>query len=192
MKLFVGLGNPQPKYFNNRHNVGYMAIDALNMLFSRKYKRKPPVFSQKFLQSIIFDYSPFAVLTKPRKFMNDSGIAVKKLIEAYKIKTTNLYVIHDDLDIPIGEYKIQMAKGPKDHNGLKSIEQELGTDQFGRIRIGIENRDPNKRVSGEEYVLQDFTDSEKRIINWTIQKIIHDDFFETLRYSEKNSIQGSS
>src|SRR5581483_8916628 len=139
MKVFVGLGNPEPKYFGNRHNVGYMAIDAMNEVFKAKYKRKPG-FSQKFLQSVIFDYSPFTLLAKPIKYMNYSGVAVKKIVDAYRVSPHDLYIIHDDLDIPIGEYKIQMGKGPKEHNGLISVEEELGTRDFGRIRIGIENR----------------------------------------------------
>lgn len=183
MKLFVGLGNPEAKYFNNRHNVGFMAIDAINEKLKTKYKRKPSAFSQKFLQSIIWDYSPFAALAKPMKFMNDSGVAVKKLVDAYKANPQDVYIIHDDLDIPLGEYKIQMAKGPKVHNGVKSVEDELGTKDFGRIRIGIENRDAAKRPKGEVYVLEDFTEDEKKILRWTIQKLINDDFFETLRYA---------
>ena len=115
--------------------------------------------------------------------MNDSGVAVKKILDNYKISPSNLYVIHDDLDIPLGEYKIQMAKGPKDHNGINSIEEELGTKDFGRIRIGIENRSSiSTRPKGEDYVLADFTEEEKHILTWTIQKIIHDEFFENLRY----------
>lgn len=182
MKYFVGLGNPEIKYHDNRHNVGFLAIDALNTYLKTKYKRRAPVFSQKFLQSIVFDYSPFAFLIKPMKYMNDSGVAVKKIVDSYKIDLKNLYIIHDDLDIPLGEYKIQFAKGPKVHNGVTSVEDELGTKNFGRIRIGIENRDPENRIKGEEYVLQNFTDEEKRIIKWVIQKIIHDEFFENLRY----------
>ena len=182
MKLFVGLGNPESKYLNNRHNVGYMVIDAINDMLRKKYKRKPSAFSQKFLQSLISDYSPFAIAAKPMKFMNDSGVAVKKLADAYKIAAKDIYIIHDDLDIPLGEFKIQIAKGPKDHNGIKSVEEELGTRDFGRIRIGIENRDPENRQAGEEYVLEDFTIEEKRIINWVIQKIVHEELFENLRY----------
>lgn len=183
MKLFVGLGNPEIKFSNNRHNVGHMAIDAINEALKSKYKRKSPPFSQKFLQSIVSDYSPFAVLAKPMKYMNDSGVAVKKLVNCYNLNTEDLYVIHDDLDIPIGEYKIQVGKGPKVHNGITSVEEELGTKNFGRIRIGIENRDEKKRTKGEDYVLSDFTEEEKRIIKWVIQKIIHDELFENLRYA---------
>lgn len=182
MKLFVGLGNPEAKYFKNRHNVGYMVIDALNEALKTRYKRKPAPFSQKFLQSIVWDYSPFATLAKPMKYMNDSGIAVKKLVDSYRVSMDEVFVIHDDLDIPLGEYKIQIGKGPKVHNGLNSVEEELKTKKFGRIRIGIENRDPESRAKGEDYVLSDFTDDEKRILKWTIQKLIHDDFFENLRY----------
>lgn len=183
MKMFVGLGNPEPKFFNTRHNVGYKAVDVLNEVLKGTYKRKPAKGSQKFLQSIIWDYSPFAVLAKPLKFMNYSGIAVKKLVDAYKIEPSELYIIHDDLDIPIGEYKIQIGKGPKVHNGVNSVEEELGYKNFGRIRIGIENRTSAKATAGKDYVLEDFTEEEKRIIKWTIQKLTHDDFFETLRYA---------
>jgi peptidyl-tRNA hydrolase, PTH1 family len=191
MKFIIGLGNPEPKYSNNRHNVGFIVIDAMNAAFKTKYKRKAPVFSQKFLQSIVFDYSPFTFLAKPMKFMNDSGVAVKKIVDAYKINPKDVYIIHDDLDIPIGEYKIQVGKGPKVHNGIKSVEEELGTKDFGRIRIGIENRpardasnalQAGNRIPGDEYVLADFTKEEERILKWTIQKLIHEEFFENLRY----------
>ncbi len=183
MKLIVGLGNPEPKYFNNRHNAGFMVIDALNTVFKQKYKRKPTIASQKFLQSIVWDFSPFAVLAKPMKFMNDSGVAVKKLVEVYGIKTSDLYIVHDDLDISLGEFKIQVGKGPKVHNGITSVEDELGEKDFGRIRIGIENRDPKNRTKGDEYVLSNFADEERRVLNWTIQKLAHEEFFENLRYA---------
>ncbi|HWA52445.1 MAG TPA: aminoacyl-tRNA hydrolase [Patescibacteria group bacterium] len=190
MKLLVGLGNPEAKYFNTRHNIGYKFIDAMNENLKTKYKRKPGANSEKFLQSIIWDYSPFACLAKPLKYMNDSGISVKKLVDAYKLDLKDLYIVHDDLDIALGEYKIQFGKGPKVHNGIQSIIDELGTDQFGRIRIGIENRqalseqsESKGRIPGDKYVLQDFTADEKPVINWTIQKLIHDEFFESLRYA---------
>ena len=182
MKLFVGLGNPETKYLGNRHNVGFMTIDTLFTFLNRKYKRKPAANSQKFLQSSVFDFSPFAAVAKPMKHMNDSGVAVKKLVDAYHIDLKNLYLIHDDLDIPLGQYKIQFAKGPKVHNGVKSIESELDTNKFWRIRIGIEDRDASSRTKGEDYVLEDFTEEQKRIIKWVIQKLIHEELFEDLRY----------
>ena len=96
---------------------------------------------------------------------------MRKLIDHYKIKMPNLWVVHDDLDIALGEYKIQKTKGPKEHKGVKSIENFVGNKNFWRVRIGIENRFKNQ-ILGEDYVLQDFTNKEVEIINSVIDKII--------------------
>jgi PTH1 family peptidyl-tRNA hydrolase len=144
MKLIIGLGNPGEKYKNNRHNVGYMVIDKLKKGF------------------------------KTNCFMNESGKIVKKLIEQYKVDLPNLWIIHDDLDIPLGNYKIQFGRGPKEHNGLKSIEEKLGTKDFWRVRIGIENRgEPHfAEVSrGKEYVLEDFTNEERKVLDRVIFEV---------------------
>lgn len=106
--------------------------------------------------------------------MNDSGRFVKKLCTQYNIQTPNLWVIHDDLDIKLGDYKIQFGKGPKDHKGLNDVYEKLGTKDFWHVRIGVENRDPQDRVSGEEYVLQDFSKEEKAVIDSVIQKLTKD------------------
>ena len=110
--------------------------------------------------------------------MNESGLAVKKLIDHYLLAIDHLYVVHDDLDLPLGTWKIQFAKGPKDHGGINDIEQKLGTENFWRIRVGIDNRKPESldcardRASwGEEYVLQDFSEDEKKILKEVINKI---------------------
>jgi len=79
--------------------------------------------------------------------------------------STDLYIVHDDLDIKLGEYKIQKGKGPKVHKGINSIEKALGTDDFWRVRVGVDNRDSNNRTPGEQYVLQDFTSEEKEILD---------------------------
>lgn len=165
MKLIVGLGNPGEKYKNNRHNVGYMVIDALQ--------------ESGLPQGV--------VAKKTDVFMNASGEAVKKLVTRYLVtrdskgKTSreptsyeSLYVVHDDLDIPLGQYKIQKGKGPKVHYGVQSVEQALGTSDFWRVRVGIDNRDPSNRASGEQYVLQDFTQEEKLIIADIIKQITTD------------------
>ena len=102
--------------------------------------------------------------------MNSSGVAVKKFINKHKLDLDNLYVVHDDLDLKLGEYKIQFGKGPKIHNGVSSVERELGTSEFWRVRIGADNRDPERRVKGEDYVLQDFSKEEMENINDVIQK----------------------
>lgn len=113
------------------------------------------------------------MLVKPMTYMNKSGEAVQKIMQFYKIPMNDLWVVHDDLDIKLGEYKIQFGKGPKVHNGVNSIEQALGTSEFWRVRIGIDYRSQmtDYRISGEEYVLGKFTHEEKEILNNTFGKV---------------------
>ena len=103
--------------------------------------------------------------------MNQSGKFVESQTSEYQTKEENLYIVHDDLDIPLGDYKIQFGKGPKDHNGLKSIDDALGTGEYWHVRIGIDNRPGDSRPMGEEYVLQNFSDEEKVIIGKTIKEV---------------------
>jgi len=147
MKLIVGLGNPGERYVKNRHNVGHMVTDSLLS------KNLPRNISVK----------------KTSVFMNESGSEVKKLLGS--LDPNNLYIIHDDLDIPLGAYKIQKGKGPKLHNGILSIERELGSDDFWRVRIGVDNRLSGDRITGEEYVLEDFTQEERQVLDKVIVKI---------------------
>ena len=151
MKLIIGLGNPGEKYRNNRHNAGYMVVDKLKNLRTKKPKN--------------------VIITKTNTFMNDSGAAVKKLINHYLLAIDHLYVLHDDLDLALGTWKVQYAKGPKDNGGINSIEQVLGTKDFWRIRVGVDNRNPEKRISGERYVLEDFTLDEKIILDKVVNEI---------------------
>ncbi|OGY11094.1 MAG: hypothetical protein A3A58_03235 [Candidatus Blackburnbacteria bacterium RIFCSPLOWO2_01_FULL_41_27] len=148
MKLIVGLGNPGEKYRNNRHNAGFMVVEYLERI------GLPEGVAAK----------------KTDTFMNDSGRAVEKFIKNYKLKIENLYIAHDDLDLPLGQYKIQLGIGPKVHNGLISIEGILSDINFWRVRIGVDNRDPQNRVPGEAYVLQDFTPEEHKILEEVIKK----------------------
>lgn len=149
MRLIIGLGNPGEKYKNTRHNVGFMVADAL-----QKIK----------LQNSV-------VVKKSNTFMNQSGESVGKMVNKYMIDLSNLYVVHDDLDILLGSYKIQFGKGPKDHNGIKSVDNVLGTDQYWHIRVGIDNRSSDNRQTGEEYVLQDFTEDEMLILDKVISEV---------------------
>ncbi len=177
MKLFVGLGNPGDSYSKNRHNVGFMVIDALNAYMESNFKSRQTISQRsqmKMLQALVHEYPPHVVLAKPQIFMNDSGIAVKKLVNRYKVKPDDLYLIHDDLDIALGEYKIQKGKGPKDHNGVFSVENSLKTNDFWRIRVGIENREKSSKIPGEVYVLQNFALDEEEKIGETIRKVIED------------------
>lgn len=96
--------------------------------------------------------------------MNNSGLAVKKAINNYQLTINNLIVAHDDLDIPLGKFHIQFAVGPQLHNGLESIENHLKTKDFWRVRIGIDNRLPDKKIPGEAYTLQNFFPEEKKLL----------------------------
>jgi len=152
MKLVVGLGNPGTEYVNTRHNAGIFVAGKL-------HEAKLP---------------KDVVIRKSDVFMNESGSLVKKLIDQYKLKPEDLYVIHDDLDIKLGEYKIQLGHGPHDHNGLNDIYKKLGTDNFWHVRIGIDNRLPEERTEGIVYVLQNFTDEEKVVLEGTVKAAVND------------------
>lgn len=154
MKLIIGLGNPGEKYKNNRHNVGHMLIDSIS--------NKPIPNIQTF---------------KTNTFMNNSGDFVKKQMDFYKVRPSDIYIVHDDLDIPLGQYKIQLGKGPELHYGIQSIESALGGKDFWRVRIGVDNRPTTPKASrakGEDYVLQDFTKEEQKILENVYAKIRDD------------------
>ena len=166
MKLIVGLGNPGETYKNNRHNVGYMFIDYMVTLLHGYIVKK----NKNYLAIQPSNHVSF-ILTKPLAFMNLSGQAVKILIKNLKLKIKNLVVVHDDLDIPLGKFKIQKGIGPRLHNGIESIEKSLETKDFWRVRIGVDNRDPKHWVGGETYVLQEFGTKEKKILQEIFPKI---------------------
>lgn len=164
MRLVVGLGNPGDKYFQTRHNVGFLAVDRL----SKKINAPKWTKSKKFESEFTKDGQ--LLLVKPQTFMNESGKAVKKFASHYKIGIDNIWIVHDDLDILLGEYKIQKSKGPKEHNGVESIEKELGSEDFWRVRVGVDNR-VEDRTPGEKYVLQRFKSEELVIIDNRIDEI---------------------
>ena len=119
MKLITGLGNPGPEYDKTRHNVGFMFLDYLSSTHNAK-----PFQSHKKCESECTEIESAGkkyLLQKPLTFMNDSGRAVKKCMDFYKIAQSDIFIVHDDLDIQLGSFKIQMAKGPKVHNGVNSI-----------------------------------------------------------------------
>lgn len=152
MKLIVGLGNPGKEYAETRHNVGFMFVDAAS--HSGWLKNKNGLLSYNWL-------SPDIELVKPQTFMNKSGDAVAYVFKKHRLKLSDLIVVHDDLDIQFGEYKIQLGKGPKIHNGVNSISAVLGSEAFWRVRIGIENRSPLNKIPGKNYVLGSFSAEEK-------------------------------
>jgi PTH1 family peptidyl-tRNA hydrolase len=148
VKLIIGLGNPSSRYVNTRHNAGFLVVDELKRLKSSNLQ-----------------------IFKSTNFMNESGVFVKKLIGQFKLDPSDLYIVHDDLDIRLGEYKIQFDHGPKDHNGTKSVNEALGTDQYWHVRIGVDSRPLDARPEGIEYVLEEFSDEERKILDKTIKEV---------------------
>lgn len=165
--VFIGLGNPEPRYENTRHNVGFRFVEHVkDKILKTSSDKKHELFE-------IWE-SEDLILIKPLTGMNVSGRGVKAALKKLGLFPSQnydwLYVAHDDLDINLGDYKLQFCRGPKCHHGIESIESELGTQNFWRLRLGVDNRPSNKKISGEDYVLQNFTEEEKKIIEKVIAK----------------------
>ena len=168
MRLIVGLGNPGEKYKNTRHNIGFMVLDRLVGELGVTGFELNNKFACYMLQTTN------CILAKPNTFMNDSGHAVVALTTFYHLQTTNLWVIHDDLDLRLGDYKIQFGVGPKLHYGIESVNKALGTRQYWRVRVGVDNRSSDNRIPGEDYVLQRFSDEEIPTLAGVINEVISD------------------
>jgi len=166
-KLLVGLGNPGKSYQNTRHNLGSFLVEKYTQRHHAELLKKPGFKAN--IGQIRAGESKI-ILATPATFMNLSGQPISKIINFYKITPQNIYVAHDDLDIEVGESKIQFDRGPAGHNGIKSIIEQLSNHQFWRIRIGINH--PTDNIDVEDYVLMPPTTDEKSKINQTIDKIL--------------------
>ena len=153
MLLFVGLGNPTQDSKNNRHNIGFKVIDAINNKFG--LSKQKPKFKGLLTTGKIGDKKVYAI--KPLTFMNNSGICIRELIEYFKMEAENVIVFHDDLDIDFGKIKAKFGGSSAGHNGVASIDKFIGKD-YSRVRIGIGKPDPKIDVS--DYVLNDFSEEE--------------------------------
>jgi len=165
--LIVGLGNPGIKYKKTRHNIGFRVLDE----FQNENNFSNFEFSKKF-NSLISDgivKKKTILLAKPETFMNNSGISVKKLINFYKIKSSNVIVVHDDIDLVFGTIKISEKRGSAGHKGVESIIKELGTKDFIRLRIGIRDK-KLKNKNTEKYVLERFTEQEEQDLKKIIKQ----------------------
>ncbi len=169
IKLIVGLGNIGREYKNTRHNAGFLFLD---------YMYNSENFSEDSKLKSFIKRAENKVLAKPTTFMNLSGQAVSLISNYYKIKSHEILLVHDDLDIKLGEYKITYTKGPKVHNGIISVEETLKTNKFWRLRIGVDNRTPElrKHIKGNDYVLSSFLQEEKLILQKTFAKIKEENF----------------
>ncbi len=167
MKLIVGLGNPGKEYEKTRHNVGFKVVDLLASSWEEKFKKE-----EKFRAEILRRGQN--IFAKSQTFMNESGKSVSKLSGFYKVDLEDLIVIHDDLDIRLGEYKVQKGVGPKIHNGINSVEEKLGDKNFWRVRVGIDNRTQEERakLEGSDYVLGKFQKDEEKILEEVLERIV--------------------
>lgn len=157
MILIVGLGNPGLKFRKTRHNIGFMALDALQKENNFPKFKLDKKSKAEITKGVINNQE--ILLAKPQTYMNTSGFAVKTLTINYKLLTNNLLVIHDDFDLPFGEVKIVENSGSGGHHGVESIIQALGTKNFKRLKIGIR---PNyEQIKAENFVLKKFSKDEQ-------------------------------
>jgi PTH1 family peptidyl-tRNA hydrolase len=172
MKLIVGLGNPGFLYARNRHNIGFMSISHLarthKIVFDRKQGHARTGIGNIARQRV--------VLARPQTYMNASGESVSALLKKLNLKPTDLIVIHDDLDLPVGKIRLRWGGSSGGHKGIESIIANIGTGDFYRVRVGIGRPVIDAKVLDKEsavidYVLKDFTQEEKKIIDSVIPKV---------------------
>lgn len=154
--LFAGLGNPGDKYADNRHNIGFMAVEAVAAAYGFPPFRKK--FQGEFSEGSI-EGGGKVILLKPQTYMNESGQSVVQAAKFFKIPPDKIYVFHDELDLPPGKVRVKKGGGNAGHNGLRSVEACLGTADFMRVRLGIGHPGDREKVHG--YVLSDFAKAEK-------------------------------
>ena len=162
MWLIAGLGNPGPEYAPTRHNIGFMAVDALAGAagFSSKFHGETATLSIE---------GEKVVLLKPMTFMNLSGKSVQAAMAFYKIPPENVIVLHDELDLPLGKIRIKQGGGANGHNGLKDIDRLVGVN-YWRIRLGIGHPGIKEQVHG--HVLSRFTSDEQAVVDQVNQSIV--------------------
>jgi PTH1 family peptidyl-tRNA hydrolase len=169
MKLIVGLGNPGRSYANNRHNIGFICLRYFARTQGIKFDQKKGL--ARIGQGTV--YGSKVVLARPQTFMNNSGQSVSRLVRSLSVNPKDLLVIHDDLDLPLAKIRLSSGSGSGGHKGINSIIQELGTQEFTRLRVGIGR--PAKPNPSEDdiiaYVLSDFTPDEKQAISEAIAKV---------------------
>lgn len=169
-KLVVGLGNPGKGYENTRHNAGFVAVDWLAGEDAVWAKEKNALVYKKFTEPP-FSPQSSVIFVKPQTFMNLSGEAVRDIMKFYKIPIENLVVVHDDMDIKIGDIREKIGGGSAGHNGIKSIDALVGNN-YRRIRIGVGHpRDSQSPIPPSDWVLGKFSTSEMEKLMTAIKSI---------------------
>lgn len=153
--MIVGLGNPGGEYAYTRHNVGFMVLDTYASDFKLEKK------FQAMVKLMDID-GVKCILVKPFTYMNESGISVQKIVQYYDIKLEDILIIHDDMDLPLGDYRLKCNSSSGGHNGIKSIINHLGTQDFARLKVGISH---DRNMDTINYVLGKFGKSEMQIMN---------------------------
>ena len=170
--FLIGLGNPGKKYSNTRHNIGFLILENLSKKYTSKFLLKDKLKSS---------YTEFKInestyrLFLPNTFMNNSGDAVRAIVDWYKVNLNNIFIIVDDKDLPLGKIRFRKKGSSGGHNGLKSIIEKLQTDNFNRIRIGIGSPQSINRTNNFNtisHVLGNISLDEKLILDKTYKKVI--------------------
>lgn len=184
MKVIVGLGNPGKEYENTRHNAGFIFIDALAQKLSLKLQFEKK-FSLAYVKAEILQngVAEDLCLIKPLAFMNNSGMVLHNFFSYFysdfleEDEGNHLIVVHDDLDLDLGQYKLQKAKGPKVHNGLNSIYKHLGHKNFWHLRLGVDSRGGNRNIEPSNYVLMKMNQKEQVLLQQAIDEVNNALFF---------------
>lgn len=170
MITIVGLGNPGSEYSKTRHNVGFVIIEHLAAELALVWSSKPKFQAQMAKNDQL-------TLIKPMSYMNNSGQPVRAILEYFggavndTVEHDTLFVVHDDLDLELGSYKLQYGKGPHGHNGLLSLYQQLGTKQFWHVRVGVDGRAGDRVLPPDVYVLSQFESAEKKVFEQVAEKV---------------------
>lgn len=169
MKLIIGLGNPGTQYEKTRHNLGWRVVERLAREIGASDWKMEMRFNAFVAES--FFNNEKIIFAKPQTFMNNSGVAVKSIADYYKISSEKILVIHDEIDLPLGEIKTQKERGAAGHNGVQSIIDYLKTKNFIRIRMGIKPV-KEKTLETEKFVLQNFSPDEEKIIKKEMKRAV--------------------
>jgi PTH1 family peptidyl-tRNA hydrolase len=170
MIIIIGLGNPGEKFKNTRHNAGFLVLDEfakINNFESFKLQKKITAEISSAFVKTSADKEEEVLLVKPQTFMNESGKSVQKIISNLKFQISNLIVVHDDIDLPVGEIKIVKNRGSAGHKGVESIIKELDSSDFIRFRIGIALQ---KEIKAKKIVLKNFSKEEQKIMKVAVSK----------------------
>ncbi len=179
MKVIVGLGNPGKEYEQTRHNAGFAFIDALAHKFDL-HLQFDAKFNVEYIKTEIIQngVAEDLILIKTMTFMNNTGITLRAFLDYFHTSLleenegNHLIVAHDDLDINLGQYKLQKGKGPKVHNGLNSIYKHLGHKNFWHLRLGIDSRVGSRYIEPSNYVLMKMNPAEQKILAKVINEVV--------------------